>query len=151
MSDLLRSFTSFLGYLGDEIVIMEEGLDEANISQVRKSQLNSKQIHLLLPKILKILNNEPLSTSTTQRPIPPDIMKKINELKELYSSSTAEEQQELRDYIQGMIDEGPEPMHGGKRRMTRKKKSKSKKSKKSKSKKSRNSPSYRSILKLISS
>lgn len=142
MSDLRIAFTSFLGYLGDETVIMEDGLDEENTSQVRKSQLNSKQIHLLLPKILKILNNEPLSTSTTQRPIPVDIMKKINELKELYSSSTAQEQQELRDDIQEMIDEGPERMNGGKARMTRKKKSKSKKSKKSKSKKSRNPPSY---------
>ena len=75
----------------------------------------------------------------------------FNELKELYSSSTAQEQHELRNDIQEMIDEGPERMNGGKRKMTRKKKSKSKKSKKSKSKKSRNPPSYRSMLKLISS
>ena len=126
--DLLNEFTNFLGYLGDELVITNSGLNESNTTQVRKKQLTSRQRHSLLPKIINILQDK--EPSTTSKPIPSDIMAKIDELKVGYNGSSAEQQQELLKYIEEMIDEGPEPMHGGKRKSksnTRKRKSKSKK------------------------
>jgi len=140
---LLEELTNFLGYLGDNIVITEEGLNEYDRKQVRKPKLNPKKIKNILRRLLSIVTDTYDQTTTT-RDLPDDIMTKINSLHENYKSSSPVHQQELRQYIEEMLEEDDD-QNGGFTRKHKVKKSKTKsksKTRKSKSKKSRNPPSY---------
>ena len=147
MADLLVELTNFLGYLGDVHVIMDEGLNVSDRTQVRKTKLLPGEIKVILLRLLDILTDTPNQT-TTSRPLPPDIMTKINNLHDNYKSSNPQEQQELREYIEEVIEtleveEGDDQNGGFFTRKYKFKKSKLKrKTRKSKSKKSRNLPSY---------
>jgi len=125
---LLDKFTQLLAYVGDEGAkdgyFLHHNVEEKSVYSVpiRDETLSEETLIALVKKIKKFIkNNKPING------VPPDIMIKITELKDLYDGTKATSSK--KELIQYMSDYGANSgMHGGTRKKLRQRSKKTRRS-----------------------